>query len=330
MSIPTPAARLELASILAKEFGASSRKRGDEYFCFKRVKVRAGSSAELSAVVTGSEPYEVLLKFSGSKLAVSCTCPHFLDHGHACKHLWAAILTADEQNYLADAIAAKGITHNPGQITGDQGSDLSPAPVIITPAPPAVTPIKPPPHLPGWKIQMGRVVSVAASYRKEASPWPAQKEIFYLLDVPKSQVARSVVLTIATGERKKEGGWKSIPRPFSIQRARIASLPVVEDRELLSMLLGGEQYSAYGYLESYDRGPTTFSLSFVTAQTLLPRVLRTGRCLLPMAHDERDKSPLQWDDGEPWKFLLEVRGRQSEGWQLSGSFRRGSQRMGID
>jgi len=330
VSIPTPAARLELASILAKEFGASSRKRGDEYFCFKRVKVRAGSSAELSAVVTGSEPYEVLLKFSGSKLAVSCTCPHFLDHGHACKHLWAAILTADEQNYLADAIAAKGITHNPGQITGDQGSELSPAPVIITPARPAVTPIKPPPHLPGWKIQMGRVVSVAASYRKEASPWPAQKEIFYLLDVPKSQVARSVVLTIATSERKKEGGWKSIPRPFSIHRDRIGGLPLLEDRELLSILLGGEQYSAYGYLESYDRGPTTFSLSSVTAQTILPRVLGTGRCLLPLAQNETDKSPLQWDDSEPWRFVLEVRGSRTEGWQLSGSFRRGPHRMGID
>ena len=78
---------MRLASILAKEFSISSRSRGDEYFRLKRVKVRAGSSTELSAVVTGSEPYEVLLKFSGSKLAVSCSCPHFLDHGQACKHL---------------------------------------------------------------------------------------------------------------------------------------------------------------------------------------------------------------------------------------------------
>ena len=163
MSIQIPAARLELASILAKGFGISSRRRGDEYFRLKRVKVRAGSSTELSAVVKGSERYEVLLKFSGSNLAVSCTCPHFLDQGQACKHLWAAILTADEQNYLADASSAKGITHGPSQITDDQGSDLPPAPVIIKPERPAVTPIKSPPSVPSWKIQMGRVVSVAAS-----------------------------------------------------------------------------------------------------------------------------------------------------------------------
>jgi SNF2-related domain/Helicase conserved C-terminal domain/Bacterial SNF2 helicase associated/SWIM zinc finger len=330
VSIQSPTARVELASILSQGFGSASRKRGDEYFCFKRVEVRAGSSTELSAVVKGSEPYEVLLKVSGNKLAVSCTCPHFLDHGYACKHLWAAILTADEQNYLADAVSATGITHKPGQIAGDQRADLPPAPVIITPARPAVTPIKSPPPQPGWKIQMGRVASVAASYRKDASPWPAHKEIFYILDIPKSQAARGVVLTIATGERKEEGGWKSIPRPFSIHRDRLGGLPLLEDRELLSMLLGGEQYSAFGYLESYDRGPTTFSLSSVSAQTLLPRVLQTGRCLLPMTPDERDKSPLQWDDGEPWRFVLEVRGSQSEGWRLGGGFRRGSQRLGID
>jgi SNF2-related domain/Helicase conserved C-terminal domain/Bacterial SNF2 helicase associated len=311
---------------LAKEFTVSSRNRGDEYFRLKRVRVLAGSPAELSAVVTGSARYDVLLKFSGSKLAVSCTCPHFLDHGQACKHLWAAILTADQENFLGDATVAKGISLTPSQITGHQGSGMLPARVITQ----GVTPIRQPPPPPNWKTQMGRIVSVAASYRTDVSTWPAGKEIVYLLDVPKSRGARGVVLTIATRERKKEGGWKNIPRPLSIRRDRIASLPVAEDRELLSMLLGGEQYSSFGYLESYDRGPTTFSLSSVTAETILPRVLRTGRCLLPLELNETDKPALQWDDGEPWTFVLEVRGIQSGGWQLSGSFRRGSKRMGID
>jgi Bacterial SNF2 helicase associated len=334
MSMQITAPGLELPSILAKEFSVSSRNRGDEYFRLKRVKVHIGSSAEVSATVNGMEPYEVLLKVSGTKLSVSCTCPYFLNEGQNCKHIWASILTADEQGYLSDAAAGKDTSLNPDTI-GEQSSGLFPAPIKLVRAAQAVTPIKPPPPPPPpppprWKTQMGRIVSVAASYRTEASPWPAHKEIVYLLDVPKSQGAHGVVLTIAMRERKKDGGWKSIPRPFSVQRARIAALPLVEDRELLSMLLGGEQYSSYGYLESYDRGPTTFSLSSVTAETILPRVLRTGRCLLPLEGDGTDKSPLQWDDGEPWRFVLEVRGSQREGWQLSGSFRRGPQRMGID
>ncbi len=329
MSLQSTAPGLELPSILAREFSVSSRNRGDEYFRLKRVKVHIGSASELSATVNGMEPYEVLLKISGSKLAASCTCPYFLGEGQNCKHIWASILTADEQGYLSDAAAGKPDT------IGEQSAGLFPAPIKLVRAAQAVTPIKPPqppppPPPPKWKTQMGRILSVAASYRTEASLWPAEKEIVYLLDVPKSEGARGVVLTIATRERKKYGGWKSIPRPFSLQRAKIASLPVVEDRELLSMLLGGEQYSSYGYPESYDRGPTTFSLSSVTAETILPRVLRTGRCILPLGLDETDKTPLQWDDGEPWRFVLEVRGSQTKRWKLSGSFRRGADRMGID
>ena len=91
---------------------------------------------------------------------------------------------------------------------------------------------------------------------------------------------------------EKGGRMEEYSAPFSIRRARIAALPLVEDRELLSMLMGGEPYSSFGYLDSYDRGPTTFSLSFVTAETLLPRLLRTGRFFVPLEMDERDKSPL--------------------------------------
>ena len=95
-------------------------------------------------MVKGSEPYEVLLKLSGSKLAISCTCPYFLDQGQTCKHLWAAILTADEQGYLADATAANGTTLDRHQ-RAQASSGLFPAPIRIVRTAQAVTPIKPPP-----------------------------------------------------------------------------------------------------------------------------------------------------------------------------------------
>ncbi len=66
------------------------------------------------------------------------------------------------------------------------------------------------------------------------------------------------------------------------------------------------------------------------AQTVLPRVVGTGRCFLPFAQDELEKPPLEWDDGEPWRFVLEVRGSQQNGWQLTGDFRRGEQRMAVN
>ena len=325
-------ARLQLASILAKEFSTSSRNRGDEYFRLHRVKIRTGSSAELSALVQGSEPYEVLLKLSGSKLAISCGCPYFLDQGQNCKHLWAAILAADEQGHLSDATAANGTTLNREESIDQASSGLFPAPIRIIRAHQAAPAIKPPPlpPPPAWKTQLGRIAKVAASYRKEVSPWPAEKEIIYVLDVAASQAAGNVALTIATRERKKDGRGTTIPRPYPIHRSRIAALPLAEDRELLTMLLGGDRYSSFGYLDSYDRGPTTFSLPSVTAQTILPRAVRTGRLFLPYEKGETDKSPLRWDDGEPWRFVLQIRGSEMEGWHLTGGFRRGEQRMAIN
>src|SRR6267154_2117450 len=65
-------------------------------------------------------------------------------------------------------------------------------------------------------------------------------------------------------------------------------------------------------------------------QTLLPRVVRTGLCSLPFAKEEIDKLPLEWDDGEPWRFVLEVRGSQQNGWQLTGDFRRGERRIAVN
>jgi hypothetical protein len=303
--------RLQLASTLIREFSASSRHRGEEYFALERVKVRGGSPAELSAEVRGSDSYQVLLKFAEGKLAISCDCPYFRDQGQACKHLWAAILTADEEGYVTEAVAAN-------------------APLRIIRARQEAPPAAKPAPVPAWKTQLGRIANVAASYRTEGSLWPAQKEIVYLLDVPKSLGMNSVVLTVATRERKKDGGWKSIPRPARMLRSLIAVLPVAEDRELLSMLVGAESYSSFGYFDSYDRGPTTFSLSFSTAQTVLPRVLRTGRFFLPFEKDEREKPPLEWDEGEPWRFALEIRGSQAEGWRVTGAFRRGAERMTID
>ncbi len=48
--------------------------------------------------------------------------------------------------------------------------------------------------------------------------------------------------------------------------------------------------------------------------------------------DKKDESAqaLSWDDGEPWRFRMQVRGGETEGWRLEGSFCRGELRISID
>ncbi len=272
----------------------------------------------------GSQPYQVMLKWSGSKLAVFCDCPYFSDQGQICKHLWAAILAADEQGYLSDATAANKIsldTHTLSDQIADQDNDIAQTSQVASPT-------KPQP--PAWRTQLSHIALSAASHATGVPPWPIHSEIVYLIDVAKSQTTGNVVLTIASREPKKDGVTKSIPKPCSIHPARIPTLPLAEDRELLSLLYGAASYYSFSYYSPSDRVDGTYSLSSVMAQTVLPKVVRTGRCFLPFEKDENEKSPLQWDNGEPWRFVLEIRGSQIEGWRLDGGFRRGEQRMAIN
>jgi hypothetical protein len=301
VSSPINASRTPIAPLLSRRFSAPVRERGQQYFREHRVRIRSGTSTTLEAEVRGSETYSVRLACSENRLGLACECPFFFDKGQHCKHIWAAILAADEQGYLSDATAA--IEHT--------------TPVIKPTSPPA------------WKTQLSRIAT-ATPKKGEETLWPEGTEIVYLVDVVKSRGTGTAVLGIGRRERKKaEGGWNT-PRQYFIDASRIAKVPAAEDREILAMLLGGAAYDQFGYSPANERGSNTFSLSAVIAQNLLPRIVRTGRCFLPFDKNEKDKPALQWDDGEPWRFLIEVRGSATDGWRMEGRFHRGSDRMSID
>ncbi len=101
---------MQLALLLASRFGSIIRERGYQYFRQQRVRIQHGSTSELGAEVRGSQLYQVMLRWTGSQLAVLCDCGFFFDQDQPCKHLWAAILAADANNLLSDAAAAPVLT----------------------------------------------------------------------------------------------------------------------------------------------------------------------------------------------------------------------------
>ncbi|GAB7081081.1 hypothetical protein JCM14635_27540 [Megalodesulfovibrio paquesii] len=74
--------------------------RGDAYFRQGRVRLDRATPREITAVVAGTETWRCSILDLNNRLHLDCNCPHFRG-GHACKHLWAAILAADDA--LADA-----------------------------------------------------------------------------------------------------------------------------------------------------------------------------------------------------------------------------------
>ena len=73
----------------------------------------------------GSETYSVRLACSENRLGLACECPFFFDKGQHCKHIWAAILAADEQGYLSEATAA--IEHTMPVIKPDSTASMEDA-----------------------------------------------------------------------------------------------------------------------------------------------------------------------------------------------------------
>jgi len=311
----------------------------------KRVKIRMGSPTEVGARVQGSDLYSVALKWSDGKLSAGCDCPFFEEHGNLCKHIWATILEAWEQGHLGEVTTGSWELESNGAGTRIGGGSGVSAPLEIDKSHRVerldrleqvrqiqhVTRISPPARLPAWKEHLSRIAETAAAPIQTSAPmWPARSELVYILDVPRSSATGTLALGIASRGRSKEGELRSIPKPCPTSHGRIRALPLQEDREILTLLLGASPNQSYGYYESYDRGLEAFSLTPLMAQTVLPRVIRTGRCFLPFAKEEIDKLPLEWDDGEPWRFVLEVRGSQQNGWQLTGDFRRGERRIAVN
>ena len=288
----------------------------------KRVKIRTGSPTEVGARVQGSDLYSVALKWSDGKLSAGCDCPFFAEHGNLCKHIWATILEAWEQGHLGEVTAGSAESESGGTGRLDRLEQVRQIqPFTLTS----------PPVRPAWKEHLSRIAQMSAPPNRTNPPsWPPLSELVYILEDSKSKTVGSLSLTIASRGRTKEGELRSIPKPCPMFHSRIPLLPLQEDREILSQLLGAAPYQSYGFYDSYDRGLDNFSLTVFMAQTMLPRVVRTGRCFLPFTTEEIDKPPLAWDDGEPWRFVLEVRGSRQNKWQLTGDFRRGEQRIAIN
>ena len=63
---------------------------------------------------------------------------------------------------------------------------------------------------------------------------------------------------------------------------------------------------------------------------LVERLARTGRLRLRRTEGEEDPPTMRWDDGQPWRFSLEVRPELGgKRWAWRGSLRRGEHRMDL-
>ena len=319
---------LRLAPKLAHLFTSTVRSRGQNYYGQGSVRIQRGSARAVEALVWGSQGYEVQVECDNGELSLFCSCPYFESEG-PCKHVWATVLAAEARGYLSKVGSIPNLMdYSFDGLEDDLDEDLGVARRLF-----AV-----PTHRlraraakPSWRAQ---IATVAGSYDKTVfvrGEWPAKRQILYLVDVLSSAAAGHLILSLCSRDSKKDGAWGRVSA-INLQRGQIPSLPLAEDREILSAIAGASQY--YGGLgDSYGQIPGSCLIRYPLAGTLIPLVARTGRCYLRNSAAPDDLTPLAWDQGGPWRFELELRvdGKQQRGskpvWLVAGVLRREEETM---
>jgi superfamily II DNA or RNA helicase len=318
---------MNLSARLTENFSANVRRRGEQYHRERRVHIQGGSESELYASVLGSETYDVQLNFSNGMLSICCDCPRFADTGNPCKHLWAAIVAADERGYLRAPASAPSFALNPYDYDFEDELNEEPLtePRIAANSPAAVQSL-PAPNQSTWHRQLSEFLAGPTRAARSETRWPAKREVLYIIDVPTSLSRQGLFLLLQFRDQKVNGSWGR-PQPLATSRSQIAHMPLAEDREILSVLAGGER-DTHGYF-AYERLAESFLLTPVLAGLLVPLMTRTGRCWLRAQNGSDALTPLIWDAGGAWNFELEVCRADDGGCALAGVLRREEEYMDL-
>ena len=298
-----------LASKLAFHFRQKSVILGRELFLKGAVRIAHGSSNHLQATVFGTRPYRVELNLNHDDLEVSCTCPYFQDMG-PCKHLFAAVLEADQRAVLTDALAVNHLNLE------ELGAELDDPPVYQPPPPPA----------PRWEDDLKSIQAVVSYKRSGTGRFPRDFEVLYVVDLMASRTSVGLTLALFSRTRKKNGEW-SVLKEFRPAPSEITTLPDPLDVETVAALFGSQEYV---YANSTPFVGRRRVVSPALAARLVPPLAKAGRLVLDDGRAGSGHQPVVWDDGGVWDFRLSVLRGNHDQWSVSGSLHRGDQRLGLE
>jgi superfamily II DNA or RNA helicase len=352
-----------LSDLLASQVSRNCRARGYEYFASGAVRDIHVDERGIVARVVGNDEYEVKLAQDGNVLRASCTCPFFFGSLEICKHIWAAVVTAESRNLSLVAehtVPALVVLHPvepdpPPEGAEDDVLDSFAAGSWnsrVRASPPAprreARPKSSPP--PAWRQLLSAVAPPAAAPASTSRAPISPEQLIYVIDVAGTAVFGVLVIELMTRDRKINGEW-SKPKPVHVSVADLRSLSDSDDREILERLQGARphlEYSGY-YGAGLDNGVSRVRVSGPVAREMLPLVCGTGRAFARVSASDGTAQtgstrrwdsfqkpeppalvPLAWDSGEPWRFEVSIRRENANGmYRFTGAFRRGDEAIDV-
>ena len=314
------------------------RERGRNYFLSRRVTLVEGDARHVDATVRGTQSYTVTLSRQHDTIEGTCTCPYCDEYLQPCKHIWATLLAAEAQGYLAgDGTQAPRYLSLGGRDDEDWYEPPRPSQAFrrrndTANAKPQSRQARKPTG--AWKETLSRLhPPTEQTPAIRAAALAPGHEILYIVDIQGSLAGNGLVLEVATRNRKLDGEW-SKPKGRRFGLTEIEHLPEPADRQAMAILAGGrEQGSGYnsGLSYYYDSAPARFRLTHALSEALLPMLCATGRCLMRDSDADGSTRPLRWDDAGPWEFWLKVTPDDAgKNYVVAGELRRAGERMGLE
>ena len=282
------------------EIATNDRERGKLYFEQRRIRIDASDDYGLNATVRGAgRTYEVQMDWFDSEhsgiLTASCQCPRY-QAGRLCKHIWATLLTADQRG-LGKKVAGTGQL----QVfleSSDAEALIDDEDVRI--GQPAVAQKEKLSWRQKFRSLREQIEDELPPVGKDASD--PRRFAHYRINVLKSMSSSQLVVDVFQRMGKDENATL---RRMGLSDWETGSL-FSEDREFLKVLLamprsGG---SSTERSEAYLGGV----VPPVLYESIIPRLSATGRFGWVHGVDEAhvEHHELQWDNGPPWEFVLEV------------------------
>ncbi|HEX5021612.1 MAG TPA: SWIM zinc finger family protein, partial [Candidatus Binatia bacterium] len=291
-----------------------SQERGRRYFLRGAVSFIEGDSSSLHAGVQGTHLYDVRASIDKHRVNVSCTCPFFERAKDPCKHIWAALLAAEQSGFLAGLklLAAphiRGIAPEPlsKNITARRrnAKNLQAA---------------------SWKRQLLSLRTQFETDIERTGLRPAgERALHYFIDAEETISNRELVLQVGLTERKIDGDWGKL-KFKRLSHYDVELLNDSQDRRILTVLLGAQDQLQYRY-SAYGSTGSSFMISPPLWEIVLPLMCGTGRCLLRPSAVRNEFTRLEWDDGEAWELCLRVIPDDRKHYRLVGLLRRGDVEM---
>lgn len=293
-----------LAEQVSYQFGAGVRSRGEDYYRRRLVTIIDQSGHSIFADVSNDQGrvYEVLLDRTADGLIedMDCTCQYFDGYG-PCKHIWATILRVD--NMMVNDASARSVISK----------------------------------VPSWSKRLDSVLGFAQLHEMDAiadvDKTLRKKDLWYIIDVERSQQKKSIVVELMFHEERKDGQMGAI-KELKLTEERISSFTDETHRQILSELFdcvkvnqSDDPFAAHRYSFGYHQ-PSSYSrvtLPISSVERLLPLMAETGQlrwCLSASSfgkNSERLDRPVSWAAHEPWKFEVQFQEqRKDKCWAIRG------------